>query len=205
MAAGLYNLKMHSPDFLTLTKQLGLSDTSRKRYLRIGNRISDVINTQMNGSLFISEDDLEWLTRSLIGKGEKLTLRGLDKASSDLSSFRSYLQGEIEEGELFTKQISSGEAVKSLPDSDERDTVVKAIISNTNTWDEIEKVILPLPDIVKVILRRKERTEPDEHEKFAKYRAMITTLEQLRLSVSAYHRGDHEAALALLSGSNELV
>ncbi len=212
LAAALYNLKMFSPDFRSYCKELHLSDTSIKRFVRVGKRLHEIINSEEQGVSFVSEADLEWITEKFIRSGEKITLRGLDKASRDLGSFRSYLKGETHEIDILGGTVS----IKELPPStssptasDSKENIPKVSSANTSQtpspsiWDELENVILQLPLTLRSIVERASSDSSiNEDQIFAKYRTISLTLERVRSSVSAIHRGDTEEAVHVLTSND---
>lgn len=211
MAAALYNLKMFSPDFRSYCKELHLSDTSIKRFVRVGKRLHEIVNSEEQGVSFVSESDLEWITDKFIRSGERITLRGLDKASRDLGSFRSYLKGELEEIDLLGTKLSAKElspsrehitvtASTNMPDDNEGVTLSQPSLS---VWDELENVILQLPQTLKSIVERTStHSDIDEDQKFARYRMISVALERVSSSVSAIHRGDTEEAVHVLTSND---
>ena len=196
IGAGLYNLKLHSPNFLSVCKDLSIADTTRKRYLRVGKRISEIISSSVdNDRSFISEEDIESLFTSVIHNGERLTLRGLDKASCNLSTFTSYLKGEFVD--VTENKPISHESLPKLSEVREFEEV--------STWDTIERSLSDMRSTLANVLGRKAPSEDDTND-FLKYKSVMHTLEQIRLAVSAYHRGDVEEVHELLSSTDfELV
>lgn len=213
LAAALFNLKMFSPDFRSYCKELHLSDTSIKRFVRVGKRLHQIVNSEEQGVSFVSETDLEWITERFIRSGEKITLRGLDKASRDLGSFRSYLKGEIHEVDILGGTVSIKELPPSTDVSDSKENIpsVSSVstsqIPSPSIWDELENVILQLPQTLRSIVERASTdTSMNVDQIFAKYRAISTALERVRSSVSAIHRGDNnEAVEMLVSNDFELL
>jgi len=191
IGAGLYNLKLHSPDFVSICNDLSFSDTSRKRYLRIGKRISEIIHSVDTSGSFISEEDIESFFRNVITKGERLTLRGLDKASSNLPAFASYLKGEFTD---ITEKES--DAIKPVKIRE---------VEEVSVWDEIERSVMNTHTSIANSLRGTESSNQDTKD-FSKYRSVMHTLGQIRLAVSAYQRGETQEAQRLLASDNfELV
>lgn len=196
IGAGLYNLKLHSPNFLSVCNDLSISDTTRKRYLRVGKRISEIISSSVdNDRSFISEEDIESLFTSVIHNGERLTLRGLDKASCNLSAFTSYLKGEFID--VTGKEPISDQALLKPTEIREFEEV--------SVWYTIERSVINMHSTLTNVLGRKAPSEDDTND-FLKYKSVMHTLEQIRLAVSAYHRRDVEEVHELLSSNDfELV
>lgn len=186
LAAGLHNLKLYSPDFLTLCNELSISDTSRKRYLRIGKRLSEIIHTVEHDRSFISEEDIESCINNMVRSRDRLTLRGLDKASSTLPMFTAYLQGEIAPtSDKQTKTVSDPTPLRIL-----------------SSWDEIEKSVINFRSDLSMLLKYESAQNESD---FTKYRSVLTTLDEIRLAVSAYHRGDVKEASSLLTNDLEQI
>jgi hypothetical protein len=104
-----------------------ISETSAKRYVRIGKRlaelaVSDLTRTD-NEPIFLTEEILESILSEVANAG-KITVRGLDKATSDLATFKQYLDGEIDDNAL---SISNAK-VKALTAS-EKETVTTVVNS----------------------------------------------------------------------------
>jgi hypothetical protein len=190
IGAGLYNLKLYSPDFVSICNELSFSDTSRKRYLRIGKRISEIIHSVDSNGSFISEEDIESFFTNVIKSGERLTLRGLDKASSSLPAFSSYLKGEFTD-------ITEKEPVETKP------TKIREV-EEVPVWDEIERVVMNAHTSIANVLKGNRSSQ--ETSDFQKYRSVMHVLGQVRLAVSAYQRGEIQEAQALLTTNDfELV
>lgn len=191
IGAGLYNLKLHSSDFVSICNDLSLSDTSRKRYLRIGKRISEIIHSVDKNGSFVSEDDIESFLTNVVRNGERLTLRGLDKASSTLPTFTSYLKGEFTD-------ITEKE-------SDDIKPVKIKEVEEVSVWDEIERSVMNTHTSIANAFKGKESSNQDTKD-FSRYRSLMYTLGQIRLSISAYQRGEIQEAQALLTTNDfELV
>ncbi len=191
IGAGLYNLKLHSPDFISICNDLSFSDTSRKRYLRVGKRISEIIHSVDTNGSFISEEDIESFFTNVIRNGERLTLRGLDKTSSNLPAFTSYLKGEFTD--LTVKESIIVKPVKIRE------------VEEVSVWDEIERSVMNTHISITNAFGRAESSNQDTKD-FSKYKSVMYTLGQIRLAVSAYQRGEIQEAQRLLATNDfELV
>ena len=104
-AAGLYNIKafdlcsLEGKTFSEFARGLKLSDTSAKRYIRIGRSLASLIGG--DDAVFLTEKHIEAYCEQVLSlPGGKITLRGLDSATRDMDLFRQYLNGEIDEEEI---------------------------------------------------------------------------------------------------------
>ena len=227
-AAALYNVKafnlwrVECDSYQQFITSLRISDTSAKRYFRIGRGFAKNLQQQDATSIFLTEAHLEQYSKLLASGNGKITLRGLDAVSKDVTLLRRYLQGEISDDQL----LYSSKAVQlPLPERSEetesaseiKSLKTATIITNTSAtnetlslelWKRIEARIDILPSDISNELERygKYLTEwyPDASQILQetitqRFRALCEKLTVTMQALSAIHQGDLEEAHSILN------
>ena len=235
-AAFLTNLKtfrLHDHEdktFQEYVDDLHISETSAKRYVRIGKRLAELAISDLsrpdNEPIFLTEEILEAMLIDVV-HADKITVRGLDKATRDLSTFTGYLNGEIDESALNlsnpkVKSLTSGETeaasvsvnahghLVSTDHEEDANTVLPSHKRNQEpgieVWSRIEKLVATIPvdlwEIIKAYgteYTKMQDKNGELHKKVgAKFKTIVTILQQSQRMISALHLRDLKEVEAIL-------
>ena len=205
-AVAFYNIKTfdqcrsEGKTFQDFLEELNVSATSGKRYVRIGRRLTETVFGEGNESALLTEELLEKLCSGIWVK-DKITLRGLDKASRNLLLFGQYLRGEISDHELQTPQKDvCSEPVKNLNTA--KTPIIEAKTAKPERvaielWNRIEEKLSQIPNLLFQDIERyggeftaiyHEASEELRKEVGEKFREVDKTLSKVKAMLSALHR-----------------
>ncbi|MDP4221253.1 MAG: hypothetical protein Q8896_12530 [Bacteroidota bacterium] len=198
--------KSEGKTFHDFLDEMKVSPSGAKRYLRIGKRLTELVCGEQNETAFLSEEHLDKLCTE-IPNGERITLRGLDKASSTLQLFQRYLRGEISELELSRIPTKlHAEEKKQMPTPIIQSTTATSERLALELWNRLEEKLLPIPKLLyedierygSAFIKTYQDAGDDLREQVAeKFREANTMLTKIKSLLSALHRCDLTDAAAI--------
>lgn len=206
-AAALYNIKTfgefarEGKSFSEFIEGIGISSTSIKRYVRIGKCLTEMMFGEKNTVHYLTEKALDQICAE-IPSDEKITLRGLDKASKSLITFKKYLSGEIKE-----------EKLGLIPEKESAPKKITAHIIESKTassealafelWKQLEEMVEQMPNSLwqliethsKAYCRFYEESDDDFKKEVGNTAHRVSQhLKRVQSIIMAIHRCDFDEA-----------